>query len=106
MTHEAIEDLTAQVSVQAGAVVSKVVRRDADLDVTVFAFDAGEGLSEHTATRPAIVQVLRGRLRLTVDGKALDLEPGSWVHMAPGAPHALLAHEPTILLLTLLRPTS
>ena len=104
MTHVAFEDLTAQVSVQPGAVVSKVVHRDDELDVTVFAFDAGEGLTEHTATRPAIVQVLAGRLRLSVDGRDLELEPGGWVHMAPGAPHALLAQEPTTLLLTLLRP--
>ncbi|HET7234939.1 MAG TPA: cupin domain-containing protein [Actinomycetota bacterium] len=106
MTHTAIEDLTAQVTVQPGAVVSKVVYRDADLDVTVFAFDAGQGLTEHTATRPALVQVLDGRLRLTVDGQDVDMGPGAWVHMEAGAPHALLAQEPTVLLLTLLRPVS
>ena len=105
MTHTAIEDLAAQVAPQTGAVVSRVVHRDADLDVTVFAFDAGEGLTEHTATRPALVQVLTGRLRLTVDGQDVDLRPGGWVHMEPGAPHALSAEEPTIVLLTLLRPT-
>lgn len=105
MTHSAIEDLAAQVAVQAGAVVSKVVYRDADLDVTVFAFDTGEGLTEHSATRPAVIQVLTGRLRLTVDGEDVDLRPGGWVHMDPGAAHALLAEEPTVLVLTLLRPT-
>lgn len=104
MGHTAIEELTELVRVQPGAVVSKVVHRDAALDVTVFAFDAGEGLTEHTATRPAIVQVLSGRLRLTVDGDDVDVRPGTWVHMEPGAPHALVAEEPTILLLTMLRP--
>jgi quercetin dioxygenase-like cupin family protein len=103
MAHTTIQDLTAQVSIQQGAVVSRVVHRDADLDVTVFAFDTDEGLSEHTATRQAIVQVLTGRLRLTVDGEDVDMLPGTWVIMDPGAPHALVAGEPTVLLLTMLR---
>jgi hypothetical protein len=50
MTHVAIADVTNAVAIQPGAVVSKVVHRDEELDVTVFAFDAGEGLTEHTAS--------------------------------------------------------
>jgi quercetin dioxygenase-like cupin family protein len=93
-----------QVTIQPGSVVSKVVHRDDALNVTVFGFDAGEGLSEHQASRAAVVQVLSGRLRFTVDGEDLDLGPGSWLHMTPGTPHALEATEPTVMLLTLLRP--
>ena len=104
MPHTAIADAAHLVRVQPGAVVSKVIHRDEDLDVTVFAFDAGEGLTEHPASRPAIVQVLSGRLRLTVDGEILDAGPGSWLHMTTGAPHALEAVEPTIMLLTLVHP--
>lgn len=104
MPHTAIADAAKIVQVQPGAVVSKVIHRDEDLDVTVFAFDAGEGLTEHTASRSAIVQVLSGRLRLTVDGEPFDAGPGFWLHMTTGAPHALEAVEPTIMLLTLVRP--
>lgn len=103
MTHVAIDDVTNAVAIQPGAVVSKVVHRDEDLDVTVFGFDAGEGLTEHTASRAAIVQVLSGRLRFTVEGEELDAGPGSWISMAPGAAHSLVAEEPTVMLLTLLR---
>jgi hypothetical protein len=53
----------------------------------------------HQAARPAVVQVLFGMLRSTVDGE--DLVAGSWLHMAPGAPHSLTATEPTAMLLTL-----
>ena len=89
MAHTAIEDLIGEITVQPGSVVSKVVHRDPELDLTVFAFDTGEGLSEHSATRPAIVQVLSGRLRLTVDGDEVLLAPGGWAHMQPGsAPRA------------------
>jgi len=78
------------------------VFRAGGLNVTVFGFDAGEGLTEHQASRAAIVQILSGRLRFTVDGEELDLTPGSWLHMASETPHAVVATEPTVMLLTLL----
>ena len=91
---------------QEGSVVSKVIHRGDELDVTVFGFDAGEGLTEHRASRPAIVQVLSGRLRFTADGEELDAGPGFWLLMTAGTPHALIAREPTVMLLTLLRATA
>ena len=105
MPHTAIADVAGIVQIQPGAIVSKAIHRDEDLDVTVFSFDAGEGLTEHTASRPAIIQVLSGRLRLTVDGEVLGAGPGSWLQMTTGAPHALEAVELTIMLLTLVHPT-
>jgi quercetin dioxygenase-like cupin family protein len=106
MTHSVIEDAGAVVTIQEGAVVSKVIHRDEELDVSVFAFDAGEGLTEHRAARPAIVQVLSGRMRVTVDGEELDAGPGFWLHMDTGTPHALVAVEPCLMLLTLVRSAS
>lgn len=102
MTNTAIEDVATQVEIQPGAVVSKVIHRNDGLNVTVFGFDAGQELTEHKAARAAVVQVITGRLRFTVDGQELDAGPGFWLHMAPDAPHALVAVEPTIMLLTLL----
>ncbi|MGH2630713.1 MAG: cupin domain-containing protein [Actinomycetota bacterium] len=104
MSHIVIEDATTSVTIQPGAVVSKVVHRDDGLDITVFGFDAGEGLSEHAAARPAIVQVLSGMLRFTIDDEVVTMVPGTWIHMSAGAPHALEALEPTVMLLTMLRP--
>ncbi len=101
MSHSAVADAAEVVTIQPGAVVSKVIHRDESLDVSVFGFDAGEGLTEHTAARTAIVQVLAGRLRFTADGEDLDAGPGFWLHMTPGTPHALVATEPTLMLLTL-----
>lgn len=93
-----------QVVIQPGSVVSKVIHRDDELNVTVLGFDAGKGLSEHQASRSAVVQVPSGRLSFTVDGEELDLGPELWLHMSPGTSHALEATEPTLMLLTLLRP--
>lgn len=104
MAHTTFADLAGEVEVQPGAVVSKVVHRGGGTDVSVFAFDTGEGLSEHTASRTAIVQVLRGRLAFRVDDEELELAPGGWVRMETGAPHELTAREPTVMLLTMLPP--
>ena len=71
------------------------------MNVTVFGFDSGEELTEHRAGRAAVVQVVSGRLRFTVDSERLELGPGSWLQMAPGTPHALIASEPTVMVLTL-----
>jgi quercetin dioxygenase-like cupin family protein len=103
MAHTTIDDVAESITIQPGAVVSKVIYRDPRIDVTVFGFDAGEGLTEHAASRPAIVQVLAGRLRCTVDGEDTTVVPGTWLHMERGAPHAMVAEEPTTMLLTLLR---
>ena len=101
MAHTLISAPAGEVTVQAGSVVSKVVHRGDGLNVTVFGFDTDEQLTEHQAARAAVVQVLSGRLRFTVDGEELELAEGSWLHMAPGAPHSLVAIEPTAMLLTL-----
>jgi quercetin dioxygenase-like cupin family protein len=102
MPHLLINDPASEVGIQAGAVVSKVVHRGEGMNVTVFGFDTGEELTEHQSARAAVVQVLYGRLRFTVDGEELELPPGSWLHMTPGTPHSLVATERTVMLLTLI----
>jgi quercetin dioxygenase-like cupin family protein len=102
MSRTAIADVAAAVAIQPGAVVSKVIYRDEDVNVTVFGFDVGQGLTEHQAARAAVVQIVSGRMRFTADGEELDAGPGFWLHMAPGTPHALVATEPTVMMLTLL----
>jgi len=103
MPHTTVVDATSAVSIQPGSIVSKVIHRGGHVNVTVFGLDAGEELTEHKASSAAIVQVLAGRLRFTADGEELDAGPGFWLHMAPDTPHAVVAVEPTVMLLTLLR---
>jgi quercetin dioxygenase-like cupin family protein len=104
VTHATIHDVVATVDIQSGAVVSKVIHRDENLNVTVFGFDAGEELTEHQAARAAVVQVMAGRLRFTADGEEIDAGPGFWLHMVPNTPHSLVATEPTVMMLTLFGP--
>ncbi len=77
MPHAAIANVASAVAVQPGAVVSKVIHRDQELNVAVFGFDSGEGLTEHRASQGALVQVLVGRLDFVADGEEFDAGPGS-----------------------------
>jgi quercetin dioxygenase-like cupin family protein len=104
VTHTAIDDLAAAVDIQPEAIVSKVIHRDDDTNVTVFGFDAGQELTEHRSGRAALVQVVSGRLRFIADGEEYDAGPGFWLQMSPDTPHGLIATEPTTMVLTLLKP--
>jgi quercetin dioxygenase-like cupin family protein len=84
MAHLVIPDITSTVEIQPGAVVSRVILRDGQTEVTVFGFAAGEGLSEHQASRAAIVHLLKGRLEFVADGERLDAEPGFWLQDGAG----------------------
>jgi quercetin dioxygenase-like cupin family protein len=85
------------------AIVSRVLARTSGGSITLFAFDAGQRLSEHTAPFDAIVHVIQGRLALTIDGSEVTPAPGEMVRMPAGVPHALEAIEPTHMILTMLR---
>ncbi|MCU0270098.1 MAG: cupin domain-containing protein [Acidimicrobiales bacterium] len=94
---------TSTEPVPADGTLSRTLHRDDHVKVVLFAFDAGQELSEHRAGTAATVTVTRGRLAFTVDGETHEMGPGAFLHMAAGAPHALRALEPTIMVLTLVR---
>ena len=98
-----VDDVTALVAVQAESTVSRVVLREAGARVVLFAFDAGQELTEHTAAVPVLLQVLSGRLTVSAGGRTVDLRPGGLVHLTAHLPHAVVAHEPTVLQLILLQ---
>ena len=95
--------LAAEVDVPEEGTLSRVLFRDEQLRVVVFAFDAGQELTEHASAAPAIVQVVSGRLRLTLGEATTEVGAGSWVHMPARLPHAVAAVEPSVMLLTMLR---
>ncbi len=88
---------------QAGAVVSKTILEKPTGTVTLFAFDRGQALSEHTAPFDALVQVIAGEAEITISGKTLRLEAGEFVVMPADEPHALRAEERFKMLLTMIR---
>jgi quercetin dioxygenase-like cupin family protein len=87
----------------AGAVVSKTIIKKPSGNITLFAFDQGEGLSEHTAPFDALVQVLDGVVEITIGGKAYILKQGESVIMPATIPHALKAVEKFKMMLTMIK---
>jgi quercetin dioxygenase-like cupin family protein len=102
MSYEFFEDLAAQAPAPSRGILSLTLSKDAGVELVMFGMAAGERLSEHTAARPAIVHVLSGSGELIVDGGPHALEPGAWLRMATGTPHAILATAPLVFALYLL----
>jgi quercetin dioxygenase-like cupin family protein len=88
---------------QEGAIVSREVLKQKTGSVTLFAFDAGQGLSEHTAPFDALVQVLDGEVEITIAGKRHHVQAGELILMPAGQPHALKADQRFKMMLTMLR---
>ncbi|AKB76455.1 hypothetical protein MSLAZ_3194 [Methanosarcina lacustris Z-7289] len=95
-----VEDL---IEYQEGAVVSREIIRKGTGTITVFAFDKGEGLSEHTAPFDAVVQVIDGKAEITISGNKNVLEMGDMIIMPANEPHALHAMERFKIILTMIR---
>ena len=84
-------------------IASRVLAKTTGGNATLFAFDAGQGLTEHTSPFDALVMVLEGALTLTIGGKAVRATPGTIVRMPADVPHGLDALEPARMLLIMLR---
>jgi quercetin dioxygenase-like cupin family protein len=84
-------------------IASRVLARTAGGNLTLFAFDAGQELTEHTSPFDASVIVLEGSPALTIDGKELTATPGTIVRMPSSVPHAVRAPEPARMLLVMFR---
>jgi quercetin dioxygenase-like cupin family protein len=97
---------TDTVAYQDGSVVSRQLMKLPSGSVTVFAFDAGEGLSEHTTPHDALVSVLDGRAEITVLGEVHEVGTGEAILLPGGEPHALAARERFIMSLVMLRKTN
>lgn len=84
-------------------VASRVLAKGDGGNVTLFAFDAGEGLSEHTTPFDALVLALEGALALTIAGRRVEATPGTIVLMPANVPHAVEATAAARMLLIMLR---
>jgi quercetin dioxygenase-like cupin family protein len=95
--------MTDKVAYAEGSVVSKIIIRNDKGNVTLFAFDKGEFLSEHTAPFDAIVQVLDGKGEVVIDGKVFQLNVGESIIMPANVRHAVVAIEQFKMLLTMIK---
>ena len=98
-----INNLSKLIDYQSGSVVSRTLIDKKVGNVTLFAFDKDQGLSEHTAPYDAMVQVLDGEVEVTISGKPIILKTGEITIMPANQPHSLLAKEKFKMLLTMIK---
>ena len=98
-----IGHLLDEVEIPEDGTLSRVIFSGDGLRVVLFAFDEGQELTDHTASAPAVIQVVKGRLGLTLGADSVEIGVDSWVHMDAHLTHAVVALEPSVLILTLQR---
>lgn len=95
--------LSDMAAYQEGSVVSREIIKKNTGTVTIFAFDEGQGLSEHTAPFDAMVYVLDGEVRIVISGKEYLLKEEEFIIMPANEPHALKAIKRSKMVLTMIR---
>ena len=95
--------LDKMVEYAEGSIVSKTLLDTPAGTLTLFAFDAGQNLSEHTAPYDAVIQVADGRAVVTINGTDHDVQTGQMIIMPANIPHAVRAQERFKMLLTMIR---
>ena len=96
-------NLAAEIpQIPAGSILSRQVLTAGKVKATLFRFDAGQELTEHTAAAPAILHFLEGEAAITLGTDAKTAGPGAWVYMPARLPHSLVAKKQVVMLLLLL----
>jgi quercetin dioxygenase-like cupin family protein len=101
-SHVRVDDLVGAARVPERGILSQTISDEGGVRVVLFGFAPGEELSEHTAARAAIIEVVAGTADIVVGGEAFAGAAGTWVRMAPWTAHSIHATAPLVLLLTLL----
>lgn len=99
----AILTMAEMIEYSPGGVISKQVLKNVAGNITLFSFDKGQGLSEHTAPFDAVVEILDGAAEISIDSKPLNITVGQTIIMPANIPHALYATERFKMLLTMIR---
>ncbi len=98
-----VKNLSDLVKYQENAVVSsEVIKKDTGI-ITVFAFDKGQGLSEHTAPFDALVNIIDGQAEVTVSGKLFTVKKGEMIIMPTNKPHSMKALEKFKMFLVMIK---
>ena len=99
-----VPDVGSLVEVTADSTVSRTVLTADGVRLVLFSFETGQELREHTAAVPVVLQVLDGALTVSAAGRGVHLVPGGVLHLPARLPHAVVAEQPSRLLLTMLDP--
>src|SRR5512134_2828087 len=91
LTSAEVVDLAKAVTPPNDGIISRTIYKDSSVKAVLFGFGQGQELSEHTASKPAIMHFLTGEAAVTLGERNLAATAGTWVHMAAGQPHSILA---------------
>ncbi len=97
------ELLIESINYQNGSIVSKQIIKKANGNITLFAFDKDESLTEHTSPYEAVVYVVDGEMEITIGGKPYQVTAEELLVMPPNVPHALKASVKSKMLLTMIK---
>lgn len=98
-----LADLTHPMEPPADGTLSRTIHQDERVKVVLFNFSAGQELSEHTSSAPAILHFLQGEADLTLGADTVVASAGTWVHMPAQLPHSIRTKTPVAMLLLLLK---
>lgn len=101
-----IPDLLVHQPIPDEGILTRTVFEAPHTKCVLFTFSAGQELSEHTASMPAVMHFLQGQAEVRLGGDTVQAGPGTWVHMSAGCLHAIRTKTPTVMLLTLFRPAA
>ena len=96
-------NLAGDISYAIGSIVSKTLLKKDTGNITLFSFDAGQGLSEHTSPFDAVVYILDGEAEISIGGKPQNVKAGETIIMPANVPHAVRANKRFKMMLTMLR---
>lgn len=85
------------------SIISRAIYTDDRVKAVLFGFAAGQELSEHTASQPAILHILEGEADLRLGDDTMTASAGTWVHMPPNLRHSIVAKTPLTMLLLLIK---
>lgn len=97
------EKLVGSIDYQTKSIVSKQIIKKPNGNVTLFAFDKDESLTEHTSPYEALVQIVEGRMSISIGGQPYNVEEGEIILLPSNIPHGLVALEKTKMLLTMIK---
>lgn len=101
-SYTVVQNLLNEVQIPENGTLSRTIYRDNSVKIVVLGFAGGQELSQHTASVPAIIEILQGDARVTLDTEEKEFSAGSWVYMDARLPHAIYARTDVIMLLTML----
>jgi quercetin dioxygenase-like cupin family protein len=99
MDYVFLANLQQEITLPEKGILSQVLKKDNNVNVTLFGFSTGEELSSHSAPTPAILYFLEGEAEVQLGDDKLNAQTGSFVYMPPMLPHGILAKTPVKMLL-------